>query len=335
MHRAGQRKLKRLVLWLSVLAGVVLLFYALVGYFGSADMFGDHPRWRGMNRGPADFGLKGETVAFASQDGIPLKAWWLPAEGTGHAVVIIAHGIDHTRQVMLPRAAFLVHGGYDVLALDLRGHGESGGSAVSPGLLEARDILGAIRYVRSQGDSEPVVLLGLSYGAAASLIAAAQSSEVKAVVSDGAFTSGKILSEDISEHMVHDSHANLLVRALFAVSLCPGAAGATSLVYRLRSGVDLGPDLLSVKSYASGVKVPVLLISGGRDWIVPTARARELFAAIPGNGKSLVVIPDAVHDTTYSTAPAIYANAVLSFLGSALKAHASPFVNAGASGSER
>ena len=130
---------------LGATATVVVLFYAIAGYVGSANMFGDHPRWRGMNRGPSDFGLRSETVSFDSTDGIPLKAWWLPASGTPRGAVIIAHGIDHTRQVMLPRAAFLVRGGYDVLAMDLRGHGESGGSIVSPGLLEARDILGALR----------------------------------------------------------------------------------------------------------------------------------------------------------------------------------------------
>jgi uncharacterized protein len=155
--RLGRRsRLTRLGGGLVAIAAVAVLFYAVVGYLGSADMFGDHPRWRGMNRGPADFGLRGETVSFDSKDGIPLKAWWLPASGTPRGAVIIGHGIDHTRQVMVPRAAFLVRGGYDVLALDLRGHGESSGSIVSPGLLEARDILGALRYIRSRGDNEPV-----------------------------------------------------------------------------------------------------------------------------------------------------------------------------------
>jgi uncharacterized protein len=148
-------RLARLRRGLTAIAAVVVLFYAVAGYLGSADMFGDHPRWRGMNGGPADFGLRSETVSFNSKDGIPLKAWWLPASGRPRGAVIVAHGIDHTRQVMLPRAAFLVHGGYDVLLIDLRGHGESGGTIVSPGLLEARDILGALRYIRSRGDNEP------------------------------------------------------------------------------------------------------------------------------------------------------------------------------------
>jgi pimeloyl-ACP methyl ester carboxylesterase len=297
----------------------MLIFYAVLGYLSSAGMFGDHPRWRGMNRGPADFGLRSETVAFDSTDGIPLKAWWLPASGTPRGVVIIAHGIDHTRQVMLPRAVFLVRGGYDVLAIDLRGHGESGGSITSPGLLEARDILGALRFIRSRGNQEPVALLGVSYGAVASLIAAAESPEIAAVISDSAFLTGKDVSEDINRHYLHDPRTNFWVRALFLVSSIPGAARATALIYYLRSGIDLGPELLSVLPSASRIKVPVLVISGGLDWIVPTDKARRILSVIPGNQKRFLVIANAAHDTAYSTAPMLYASTVLNFLERSIK----------------
>jgi len=317
--RLGRRShLTRLGSGVAAIAIVILLFYAVVGYVASADMFGDHTRWRGMNRGPADFGLHSETVSFDSTDGILLKAWWLPASGTPRGAVIIAHGIDHTRQVMLPRATFLVHGGYDVLIPDLRCHGESGGTVASPGLLEARDILGALRYIRSRGSGEPVAVLGLSYGAVASLIATAESSEIAAVIGDGAFPTGKDLSEDISRHFLHDRKTNFLVRVPFLLSSVPGAARATALVYYLRSGVYLGPDLLSVIPSASHIRVPVLLISGEKDWIVPTDRARQILSVIPDNRKELVVIPNAVHDTTYSAAPTLYANAVLDFLAKSI-----------------
>lgn len=302
----ARRSHRRLVRWLLAALCVVLLFYVPVGYFGSGDMFGDHSRWRGINRGPADFGLQSETVSFNSTDGIPLKAWWLPASGTPRGAVIIAHGIDHTRQVMLPRATFLVHGGYDVLTPDLRCHGESGGTIASPGLLEARDILGAIRYIRSRGHSEPIALLGLSYGAVASLIATTESSDVVALISDGAFPNGEQLS---------------LVRVPFLLASAPGAARATALVYYARSGVYLGPQLLSVIPYARRVTVPVLLISGGADWIVPTSRARQILSAIPSKEKELVVIPGAYHDTTYTTAPGLYSSAVLDFLKRAVKSN--------------
>jgi len=215
---------------------------------------------------------------------------------------------------MLPRAAFLVRGGYDVLAMDLRGHGESGGSVVSPGLLEARDILGGLRYIRSRGDSEPVAVLGVSYGAVASLIATGESPEIVAVIADGAYVTGKDVSEDISRHYLHDPRTNFWLRAIFVASTFPGMARATALEYYFRSGIYLGPELLSVIPAASRVKVPVLLISGEQDWIVPTDKARRILSVIPCNQKELVVIPNAVHDTTYSAAPNLYARTVLSFL---------------------
>jgi hypothetical protein len=49
-----------------------------------------------MNGGPADFGLRNETVSFDATDGIPLKAWWFPASGMPRGAAIIAHGIDHS-----------------------------------------------------------------------------------------------------------------------------------------------------------------------------------------------------------------------------------------------
>jgi len=311
-------RVQRFWRWFPALTVLALLFYATVGYLGSASMIGENPRWRGMNRGPRDFGLNGETVSFRSQDGVALKAWWLPADGNPRGTVIIAHGIDHTRQVMLPRASFLVHGGYNVLAVDLRGHGESAAQYVGGGYLEARDILGAIHYVREREELAPIALLGVSMGAAASMLAAANSREVAAVVADGVYPSGRDVSDNISRHYVYDRGAKLWMRGLFLVALCPGVVRATMLVYYARTGIYLGPDFVSVLPSASRIRVPVLFISGERDWIVPTEQAREVMAALPTDRKSLVVIPNAAHDTTYSAAPSLYGNAVLSFLNNNL-----------------
>jgi alpha-beta hydrolase superfamily lysophospholipase len=304
--------------WAALLAAAVLLFYAVIGYLATASLIGENPRWRGMNRGPADFGLKGETVSLRSTDGIALKAWWLPADGNPRGTVIIAHGVDHTRQVMLPRAAFLVHGGYNVLALDLRGHGESAAQYVSPGYLEARDVLGGIRYVRSRGVSGPIALLGVSYGAAASLLAAAQSSNVAAVVADGPYPNAKAVWKNINRHFIHDPKTPPWMRAACVVASAPGIPAASMLVYYLRTGVYLGPDWVSVVSAAPQIHVPVLLISGSSDWIVPTAQVRQVQAALASSRKPLLIIPGAQHDTTFSTAPALYSQSVLSFLDSNL-----------------
>jgi pimeloyl-ACP methyl ester carboxylesterase len=302
--------------WLAFLISFLVVFYGVVGYWGSGLMIGEHPRWRGMNRAPRDVGIQGEAVSFPSLDGVPLKAWWLPSEGAARATVIMAHGIDHTRQVMLCRADFLVRGGYNALAVDLRGHGESGGQFVSPGLVEKRDLLGAIQFVRSRGERGPIALLGISYGAVACLFCAAESTEVGAVVADGAFPAGKDVFQNVSGYYLHNSSMSPLSRSVFATASFPGVVPAIVLVYYLRTGIYLGLDFVSVLPAASRITCPVLLISGERDWIVPTTDARRILAALPGAEKQLVTIPDAFHDTTYDTAPVLYQQVVLDFLNS-------------------
>jgi uncharacterized protein len=312
--RSVENRRPRLWRRVIVLVACAAVFYGIAGYFCTNSFIGENPRWRGINRGPESFGLKGEVVSLRSTDGVCLKGWWLPSAEPGRANVIIVHGVDHTRQVMLPRATFLVRGGYNVLALDLRGHGESAAQYASPGYLESRDILGAIQYVRDRGEHAPIVLLGLSYGAAAAVLAAARSREVDAVVADGVFPSGAQVFEDINRGIVGNHRMNPSVRALAFVATCPGIPTAAALVYYARTGVWLGPDLLNVLPYAAQIRVPILFISGTRDWIVPTDQVRKVMAAVPSLRKSLVTIAGAQHDTTFSTAPAIYQNAVLGFL---------------------
>jgi uncharacterized protein len=304
----------RLWQWVVVFVACAALFYGVAGYLCTRSLIGENPRWRGINRGPESFGLVGEVVSLHSTDGVSLKGWWLPSAGSSRGNVIIVHGVDHTRQVMLPRAGFLVRAGYNVLLLDLRGHGESAAQYASPGYLESRDVLGAIRYVRHCSENAPIVLLGVSYGAAAAIVAAAQSKDVVAVVADGVFPSGTEVFENINRGIARNHRMNVGVRAIAFIAMCPGVPTAAALVYYARTGVWLGLDLLNVLPYAAQIRVPILFISGTRDWVVPTDQVRKVMAAVPTVRKSLVTIPDAQHDTTFSTSPALYQDAVLSFL---------------------
>ena len=303
-----------LVRWGVIAGSATVLYYAIMSFAVTSFLIGNKPRWRGMNAGPGDYRLAAETVSLPATDGVPLRAWWIPARQPARGSVVIAHGVDHTRQAMLPRAAFLVHAGYNVLTVDLRGHGESGGTVVSPGILEANDIIGAERFARSRDAGAPVAVLGVSYGAVATLFAAAHTTDLAGVIVDGAFPSGGTVYRRTVSHYIHDSATPLWLRGACGAAAVPGLVRAISLAYRVRTGVNLGSDFGSAISIAPRVRVPVLMISGGADWMVPLADAQELRAALANTQTTLVVIPRAGHDTTYRTAPDIYESAVLTFL---------------------
>ncbi|HTP87100.1 MAG TPA: alpha/beta fold hydrolase [Bryobacteraceae bacterium] len=324
----GKRRHRRW-LWFAIPLALVFLFYATIGFLATTVMVGNNSRWRGISKGPADFGLSGEAVSFPATDGVPIKAWWLPAAAPARGTVIVAPSGEYTRQVLLPRAAFLVHGGYNVLDFDLRGHGESGGDFISPGLVEKRDVLGAIRYVRSRGEREPIVLMGVCGGGVASLFAAAESPDVRAVISDSAYLSGYDVFRNLRDYFLRDpaqskgqigiaNTRSPVVRAIAVASYTPGIVSSVVLVYYVRTGVWLGFDLVSVLPAAARVSVPVMIISGEADWIVPPSASRRIFDAVPGAHKRFLGIPNAGHDGGYSTAPDLYRDAVLNFLDGSL-----------------
>jgi len=91
--------------------------------------------------------------------------------GSGDRSVVLAHGAVFNKESWGDQAKVLVREGFRVLAIDFRGYGRS----VGP---DARaldeDILGAIRYLKSQGATS-VSVIGASLGANAAALAAIRS----------------------------------------------------------------------------------------------------------------------------------------------------------------
>ena len=299
-------------------ASAVILFYAAAGYYGSSQAIGEHPQWRKFVAVPADFSLTAEVLSFDSLDGVPLKGWWLPAQGTARADIVLAHGRDANRSHMLPRAAFLVRNQYSVFDIDLRAHGESGGRYISPGYLEAFDVLAAIRHLRQRGERAPVGVLGHSYGAVAALRAAAESSDVSAVISDGGFVSAMDVLQNVTRHYRLDPKTPLWAKTLLVISELPGLQSAMHVAFYLRTGQYFSAGMLTVLPALSRLHQPVLFISGEQDFIAPSDDARRMFAATPATQKSLLILTGAGHNDIHRAARAEYERAVLNFLSQAI-----------------
>jgi len=124
---------------------------------------------------PKSYNLDFRWIAFTSSDGIPLKGWYIPAEGPARGTIIYCHGLNRTRIEMLPHAVFGHSLGYNSLLFDFRHQGASGGDITTLGYQERLDVLGAVHYALEQEPAvRPIVAWGVSMGASAALMAAAE-----------------------------------------------------------------------------------------------------------------------------------------------------------------
>ncbi|HGF7742772.1 TPA: alpha/beta fold hydrolase [Enterococcus faecium] len=106
--------------------------------------------------------------------------------------VILAHGYRGDALQMGPWARIYYDLGYNILAPDASGHGESGGETIDFGWLEKDNYLQWINLINEKnGKNHEILLHGVSMGAATVLMAAGEKlpSNVSGVIADSAYTS--------------------------------------------------------------------------------------------------------------------------------------------------
>ena len=126
-----------------------------------------------------DLGVPFERVTVTTSDSLELSAWYVRSQN--RAAVIVFPGPARTDE-----ARMLIRHGYGVLLLEPRGQGSSEGDNVR--WAGDRDLLGGVAYLQNRVDVNPGRIggFGFSVGGEILLEAAAQSSGLKAVVSEGA-----------------------------------------------------------------------------------------------------------------------------------------------------
>jgi pimeloyl-ACP methyl ester carboxylesterase len=269
------------------LAAVVVLAYAgITAHVGDVLTATDR---QVFDHSPEQYGLAYENVTFTSRaDGLQLSGWLLvPPDGSqAGRPVIVVHGWKRDRQSeldsrVLEVAAHLVRTGRLVLVFDLRGWGRSEGDRFSMGPQEARDVGGAIDFLSRRGlAADGVDLLGYSMGAGAMLLDAPTEPNVRAVAADSGYADlASLLNEQVPKYSG--------LPPLFT----PGAVLAASFLtgvnwYTVRP-VD-GVATLAARG------VPLLIIHGEADTLVPISHARRLAAAY-GQRAETFFVPGAEH----------------------------------------
>ena len=315
-QRAGAIPSRRVSLWRALLIFASLFaVWAVVGFLATIPVAGEHPYWRTLRTHPSDFDLVAEDVSFSATDKIPLRGWYIRSAGAPVGTVIIAHGINGNRSDMLSRAAFLVRDGYDTLLIDLRDHGESGGTYAGPGYMESRDIVGALNYLRGRGVDGKIAVMGHSYGAVAALYAAAHSPGFAEVISDGAYISFEDMVSRATTLLAEDPERSFWERLGLRLAGFQVILEAVKPIYYLRTGIWLDGQKANALVAISRIGPrPILFIAGEDDKICPPRNAKRMYDAALSPEKVLLIVPHAEHDTTFSSAPHLYESTVISFL---------------------
>ncbi|MCC6869650.1 MAG: alpha/beta hydrolase [Burkholderiales bacterium] len=231
--------------------------------------------------------------------------------------VVFVHGAAHDHSIWALQSRYFAHHGSNVLAVDLPGHGRSGGvplaniGAIAAWLVALLDAAGV----------ERAAFVGHSMGALACLeMAARYPARVRKVallgpsvpmpVSDALLAAAK--GDDHVAFELINAWSHSVPRQLGGNPV-PGmwmTGAALRLMERSRPGV-LHTDLAACHSYADGldaaarVACPTLVILGERDLMAPARNARALLAALldvrtvtlRGAGHALMTEqPDAVLD---------------------------------------
>ena len=286
---------------LLVIIAALFFFVFVPGFFSHILTHGGF-NYPDPNNGkaPISYGLESQWVDFPALDGIPLRGWYVPSKGVAKGTIIYCHGLNRTKVETLPRAQFGHELGYNGLLFDLRHHGQSGGQITSLGYYERLDVLGAVRYaLEVQKAQRPVILWGVSMGAVASLLAAAESPEVSAVISDSAFLS---LAETVRHHW------KLLIHL-------PSFPVANEVTWGVgwRAGFPTD-ELDSVKAVERIGQRPILFVAVQGDRRMPPAIAERLYARAQSPLKKIVILPGSRHGEGFNQSREEYQRAVREFL---------------------
>jgi uncharacterized protein len=237
----------------------------------------------------ADLGARYENVEFTTSDGLHLRGWYIPSRN-GAAVISFPGRADSQK-----RAKMLARHGYGVLLFDRRGEGESDGDPNILGWHGERDIHAAVTYLQSRADVDPDRIggIGLSVGGEMMIEAAAESADLKAIVSEGGST-----------RSIRDEFANPGTewpRAYFTSMLTASTALMTD---------NLPPaDLLSLVPKISGA---VFFVYGENGQPEERPANTAFYAAAQGS-KELWEVPESTHMNGIDAQPQQYERRIVSF----------------------
>jgi len=242
---------------------------------------------------PDRISLEYRDVDFEAADGVKLHGWFLPAQAVdktvgkgyvgerpGACTLLFLHGNAQNISTHIASVFWLPAKGVNVFLFDYRGYGRSAGR---PDLAGAHlDFAAALDrlMVLPEVDPERVVVLGQSLGGSIAIVGLARSphkERVRALVTDGAFSDYRAIARE----------------------KLAGFFLTWPLQWPLSYTFD--GDHRPLEAIAEISPIPVLIIQGLADQVVPPHHGEALYAAA-GEPKELWLLPETEHINTFMAA---------------------------------
>jgi pimeloyl-ACP methyl ester carboxylesterase len=246
-------------------------------------------------------------------DKTPIDVWVIRGRqgvegGSPAGTVVLIHGLLDSKATYLPLGQRLSGMGYDVVLPDLRAHGLSGGSYVTYGALEKRDIKAVMDSLLGAGEVRPpVYAFGVSLGAAVAIQYAAMEPRCKGVMA-----------------MAPYKDAGSITRRMIAF-LAPMMSNADFQQTLDRAGkiARFDPNDASALQAIGKLNCPILLVHGLLDTTVPVEHSQALYDAAR-EPKQLIIVPWAGHASLLLAREAWIAEQIDTLAKTGLKKQASP-----------
>jgi uncharacterized protein len=247
-------------------------------------------------------GATKEDFSVRISDGVELRGWKVHASAPNGDWVLLFHGVSDNRTGTLGHAEFLLRHGYNVVMMDSRAHGTSGGEMATYGWKERNDTVVVVNGLYSTEQVRHLYALGVSMGAAIALQSAAVEPRIEGVIAENPFADLRDVSYDYAG--LHFSP--LLGKTLFRPATIFGMKAMAKA-----GGFD--PDAVSPEKAVAERPFATLLICGTRDRTIPCRHAERVYKAAIGP-KELWVVAGAEHASALGHAPAEYEARVIRFL---------------------
>jgi alpha-beta hydrolase superfamily lysophospholipase len=230
-----------------------------------------------------------DTVTLKTSKGIPVNAWFSRADSASKGTVILFHGIGANKGMLLDEAYEFRNGGYNVMLVDFRAHGNSGGNITTIGTRETEEIKLAWDYIVQQGEKN-IFLFGSSMGA---------------VVVTGSVAKYNLKPAGLILEMPFASLRTHLKARARGMGFSSFGEKPFGFFVTLWIGIERGFNGFKQNTalYAEKVNCPVLMQWGAKDTYVIRSETDKVFTAIAAANKKLVVYEHAGHGSLLQSDP--------------------------------